>query len=125
VYDLSLDYGSYSLDYTRNGNFLALAGRNGHVAILEWKKKNLKREFNVNDKIRDIKFLHNENMIAVAQQKYLYIYDGLGTELHRLKSHVEPLHLGMISFVKLLMYRIFTLPLSSCKYRKRRLFEVS
>ena len=95
MYDLNLDYGSYSIDYTRNGNFLGLGGRNGHIAILDWKKKSLKREFNVKDKIRDIKFLHNENMFAVAQQKHLYIYDGLGTELHRLKSHVEPLHLGI------------------------------
>jgi len=73
-----------------------MAGGKGHIAILDWKKKNLKAEFNVKDKIRDVKFLTNENMIAVAQKKYAYIYDGFGTELHRLKFHAEPLHLGKL-----------------------------
>ena len=95
IFDLNLEYGFYSIDYTRNGGYLALAGTRGHVAILDWKRKDLKCEFNVKDKIRDIKFLQNETMIAVAQKKFLYIYDNTGTELHRLKSHPEPLHLGI------------------------------
>jgi len=75
---------------------LALAGTKGHIAILDWKKKSLKCEFNVKDKIRDIKFLQNDSMIAVAQKKFLYIYNNVGAELHRLKNHAEPLHLGLI-----------------------------
>ena len=65
---------------------------------MDWKTKDLKCEFNVKEKIRDIKFLHNETMYAVAQKKFLYIYDNSGTELHRLKSHPEPLHIGTVLF---------------------------
>jgi len=103
AFDLDLIYGDYSIDYTRNGNFVAMAGSKGHIAVLDWKKKNLKTEFNVKDKIRDVKFLTNENMIAVAQKKYAYIYDGLGTELHRLKFHAEPLHLEYLPYHYLLV----------------------
>lgn len=97
MFNLDLDYGFYNIDFTRTGNYLALAGTQGHIAILEWKKKSLKCEFNVKDKIRDIKFLQNETQFAVAQKKYVYIYDHSGTELHRLKAHAEPFHLGIFT----------------------------
>jgi hypothetical protein len=75
-----------------------LAGSKGHIAIMDWKKKNLKCEFNVKEKIRDIKFLHNETLYAVAQMKYLYIYDNTGAEVHRLKTHPEPVHLEFLPY---------------------------
>jgi U3 small nucleolar RNA-associated protein 7 len=84
------------LDFNRNGNFLLLGGSKGHVAMLEWKTKKLRCEFQVKEKIRDIKFLHNESLLAVAQEKCLYIYDNNGTEVHRLKSHPEPIHLEFL-----------------------------
>ena len=40
------DFGPYkSLDYTRNGKFLLLGSKKGHVAMLDWKNKDLITEF--------------------------------------------------------------------------------
>ncbi len=37
VFDLSLgELGPYAIDFTRSGRFCALAGRKGHLAILDW-----------------------------------------------------------------------------------------
>lgn len=33
--------------------------------------------------IRDVKTLHNQNLVAVAQKKYVYIYDNQGAEVRR------------------------------------------
>lgn len=96
VFDLNLEYGFYNIDFDRSGNFLALGGSKGHVAIMDWKKKELKCEFNAKEKIEDIVFLQNYSRYAVAQKRNLYIYDNTGTEIHRLKDHPEPIHLGKL-----------------------------
>ncbi len=37
AFDLALgDLGPYSLAFTRSGRFAALAGRRGHLALLDW-----------------------------------------------------------------------------------------
>lgn len=33
--------------------------------------------------VRDVRALHNENFVAVAQKKYAYIYDNQGAEVSR------------------------------------------
>jgi len=53
------------MDYSINGNILALGGSKGHVALLDWKSKNLKCEINVKENVRAIKFLQSENIFAV------------------------------------------------------------
>ena len=47
IFDLRLDdFGPYSgLDVTRNGQHVLIGGRKGHLALLEWKNKNLVMEF--------------------------------------------------------------------------------
>jgi U3 small nucleolar RNA-associated protein 7 len=46
IFNLSLsDFGPYTLDFSRNGKFLLLAGRKGHIAMMDWKRKNLLCEF--------------------------------------------------------------------------------
>ena len=82
---------------------LGIAGHKGHCAIFDWKSKSLKCEFNVKETIRDIKFLLDENLYALAQKKSVFIYDLNGIEVHRLKNHNEPLFLDFLPYHYLLV----------------------
>jgi U3 small nucleolar RNA-associated protein 7 len=44
------------------------------------------------------RFLHDQSHFAVAQKKYVFIYDKDGVELHRLKSHIEPTRLEFLPY---------------------------
>ncbi|KAL7530809.1 hypothetical protein ACHAXR_003685, partial [Thalassiosira sp. AJA248-18] len=89
VYDLQLnDYGPYKMRYDRSGRYALLAGAGGHVSIIDQHSLALKTEFHVpNDIVRDACFLHNGSMMAVSQEKNVYIYDEEGVEIHRLDGH--------------------------------------
>ena len=105
AFDLSLtDFGPYAIDYTRNGRYLLLGGRKGHLALMDWNKCRLKSEVQVKETVRDVTFLHNETRFAVAQKKYVYVYDETGMEVHCLRKHFEinkldflPFHYLMVS----------------------------
>ncbi|KAG5649316.1 hypothetical protein H0H81_004659, partial [Sphagnurus paluster] len=43
-------------------------------------------------------FLHDQSHYAVAQKKYVFIYDRDGVELHCLKSHIEPTRLEFLPY---------------------------
>lgn len=89
-FSLSLpEFGPYAIDYTRNGRHLAIAGRKGHVGTFDWANSALHSELHLNETVRDIKWLHDESFYAVAQKKYVYIYDKQGLEVHQLRSHIE------------------------------------
>ena len=92
------ELGPYSLDYTRNGRHMLIGGRKGHIASFDWKSGKLESEIQVYETVKDVKWLHNETMYAVAQKKYTFIYDNQGTELHCLKEHIEVNRLEFLPF---------------------------
>ena len=83
-----------------------MAGRNGHIATMDFRDGKLGCELQLGETIRDVRWLV-DGMFAVAQKKYLYIYDRAGVELHCLKKHIEvtnmeflPYHYLLVSHVK-------------------------
>ncbi|KAG6901199.1 hypothetical protein C0995_015482 [Termitomyces sp. Mi166 len=93
-----LDGGPYRSRYTRNGRHLAIVGRTGHVATFDWMVGTLHSELQLQETCRDITFLHDQSHYAVAQKKYVFIYDRDGVELHCLKSHLEPTRLEFLPY---------------------------
>ena len=59
-------------------------------------------------------FLLDHSQYAVAQKKYVFIYDRDGVELHRLKSHIEPTCLEFLPFHWLLATVVRDLHLVYC-----------
>jgi U3 small nucleolar RNA-associated protein 7 len=102
-FDLKLDVlGPYVCDYTRNGRDLLLTGRKGHVATMDWREGKLGCELQLGETVRDAKWLHNNQMFAVAQKKYVYIYDRAGVEVHCLKKHIEVTNMEFLPYHYLL-----------------------
>ncbi|KAI8634130.1 WD40-repeat-containing domain protein [Xylariaceae sp. FL1651] len=96
-FDLTLnELGPYVFDYSRNGRDLLLGGRKGHIASMDWRQGKLNCEFQVNETVRDVRWLHTNQYMAVAQKKNVYIYDGSGVELHCLNQHREVSHLEFL-----------------------------
>eukprot|EP00842_Homolaphlyctis_polyrhiza_P005093 jgi/Hompol1/5585/HPOL_002001-RA len=90
MFNLDLpDLGPYKLDYTRNGRFILIGGRKGHIASFNWSRGKIACELQVQETIKDVKWMHNETMFAVAQKKYTYLYDKTGTELHCLRKQQD------------------------------------
>lgn len=56
------------------------------------------------------RFLHDQSHYAVAQKKYVFIYDRDGVELHCLKSHIEPTRLEFLPYHWLLASIVRPLP---------------
>lgn len=96
------EFGPYTLDYSRNGTHLLIGGEKGHVASMDWRKGELRAELHLGETVNAVKYLHNEQFFAVAQKKYTFIYDHEGTEVHRLKQHVEIKHLEFLPYHYLL-----------------------
>ncbi|MCJ1432878.1 Small subunit (SSU) processome component [Xylographa pallens] len=98
-FELKLEgLGPYAADYTRNGRGLLLAGRKGHVATMDWRAGGLGCELQLQETVRDAKWLHNDQYFAVAQKKYVYIYDQAGVELHCLKQHIEVTNMQFLPY---------------------------
>ena len=102
-FDFQLRFGPYHVDYSRNGRYLLLGGGKGHVAIMDCLETQVKTDFQLQQEIYDIHYLHNESMFAVAQKKYVYIYDYKGIEIHCLKKHDQPYRLDFLPYHYLLV----------------------
>ncbi|KAF9235969.1 NUC141 domain-containing protein [Melanogaster broomeanus] len=77
---------------------LAIVGATGHVATFDWQTGTIHAELQLQETCRDITFLQDQSFFAVAQKKYVFIYDRDGVELHRLKSHIEPIRLEFLPY---------------------------
>ncbi|KAH9475805.1 putative U3 small nucleolar RNA-associated protein 7 [Psilocybe cubensis] len=96
--EYKLDGGPYRSRYTRNGRHLAIAGRNGHVSTFDWQTGTIHAELQLQETCRDITFLQDHSFFAVAQKKYVFIYDRDGVEVHCLKAHIEPTRLEFLPY---------------------------
>ena len=98
-FELKLEgLGPYTVDYTLNSRALLLAGRKGHVSTMDWRQGKLGCELQLRETVRDAKWLHNDQYFAVAQKKYVYIYDHAGVELHCLKKHIEVTNMEFLPY---------------------------
>ncbi|CAM9135797.1 unnamed protein product, partial [Ectocarpus fasciculatus] len=105
IMDLYLtNFGPYRVNYSRNGRFMLIGGARGHVATFDALRMSVGTELQLQETVHDIKYLHNETFFAVAQEKYTYIYDHRGMELHCLNEHERvhrldflPYHYLMVS----------------------------
>mmetsp|Transcript_3179 Transcript_3179/g.4561 ORF Transcript_3179/g.4561 Transcript_3179/m.4561 type:complete len:223 (+) Transcript_3179:2219-2887(+) len=86
--------GPYSAQYSRSGKLLLVYGRSGHVSVTNWTKMQPLSEIYLNQTVRDGTFLHNDSYFALAQRKYIAIYDSSGIELHVLRNTATQLDLN-------------------------------
>lgn len=93
---LKLERMRHGVDFSANGKFLAFYGQEGNVSAINWQQKKAMFSVDVNERVHDVKWLHNENMLAVAQDKHVYIYDQQGVEIHRLRGHSDVRHLEFL-----------------------------
>ncbi|KAJ1656506.1 putative U3 small nucleolar RNA-associated protein 7 [Dispira simplex] len=118
IFDLDLPVtGPFALDYSPDTNMLLIGGQKGHVASFDWRKGNLKAEFQVDETVHDVHWLHNSTLFATAQKKYAYIYNYHGQEVHCLRGHVKPRQLEFLPFHMLLV--------SSCDFSRLVYQDVS
>jgi U3 small nucleolar RNA-associated protein 7 len=102
--DLSLpSHGPYSMAFSRNGRSALLCGRRGHVALMRWQQAELQKELFLGEPARDAVFLQDEGHFAVAQNKYVYVYDGDGVELHRMSDHIDVTRMTFLPYHFLLV----------------------
>lgn len=99
VFDLEFEkFGPYAMRYTNNGRHLLIGGAKGHVASFDWKTGKLGCELQLGETVRDVTWLHDQTMFAVAQRRFTYVYDASGAEVYVLRKHVDPLALEFLPY---------------------------
>ncbi|KIK64005.1 hypothetical protein GYMLUDRAFT_40224 [Collybiopsis luxurians FD-317 M1] len=96
--ETKLEGGPYKVRYTKNGRHMAIAGRLGHVASFDTLTGTVHSELQLGEACRDIVYLQDHSFYAVAQEKYAFIYDRDGIEVHKLKAHVSPNRLEFLPY---------------------------
>ena len=62
-FELKLEgFGPYGVDYSRNGRKLLLAGRKGHVAVMDWQAGQLGCEIHLHETVSKTRWLSNDRM---------------------------------------------------------------
>ncbi|KAA0190191.1 Small nucleolar ribonucleoprotein complex subunit, partial [Fasciolopsis buskii] len=102
-FDLKFPGGPFTIDYSRNGRFLAYCGKSGSIGAFDWLMKKPLFEVNVSHACKDIKFLHQETLIAVAEPDATSIYDNQGLEIHCLKQLHRVIRLEFLPYHFLLV----------------------
>jgi U3 small nucleolar RNA-associated protein 7 len=77
---------------------MLFGGQKGHIAMFDNMKLDVGMELQLQEEIHDLKFLQNETMFAAAQNKYTFIYDNKGVEIHCMKRHERPLKLEYLPY---------------------------
>ena len=52
---------------------ISLAGTKGHVSTMDWRAGKLQCELQLQETVRDVCFLHNDQYFATAQAKYVFV----------------------------------------------------
>jgi len=102
-FSFDLPFGPYHCGFTKNGQHLLTGGRKGQIALMHCDTMQIAAELQVKETIRTVQALHNHTMFAVAQKKYVYMYDGHGVEIHCIKDHRYPTHLDFLPYHYLLV----------------------
>ncbi|GJJ13060.1 hypothetical protein Clacol_007309 [Clathrus columnatus] len=104
--ELRLNAGGVNLRWSRNGRWCVMGSKRGLIASIDWlgdSSKNMVKEINVGELIRDITYLSSPHHIAVAQSRNLFIYDQDLVELHKMKALIEPAFLEYLPYHWLLV----------------------
>lgn len=95
-FDFDLPNGPYHADITLNGRTILFGGEGGHFASFDWYKGNKFFELYPEDEVRDITFLFDDTLSAMATRKLVYIFDKQGVQIHELLDHKRPLFLSFL-----------------------------
>lgn len=86
AFNIKLENGPFKCSYTKNGSNMLVTSPKGYVSSFSTQKLVLNFESNIDDKINDSKWLHNELYFALAQDDCVFVYDNVGTELHAVRE---------------------------------------
>ncbi|VEV55580.1 U3 small nucleolar RNA-associated protein 7, putative [Plasmodium vinckei vinckei] len=98
VFDLHLNLGPYTCNYSRNGKHLLVTGEKGHISLLDTHNMESLCELDVNETVRCNTIFHNHKLFAVGQKKYIYIYDNTGIEVNCIKDILYPSQLEFLPY---------------------------
>ncbi|KJP87861.1 hypothetical protein AK88_02465 [Plasmodium fragile] len=98
VMDLRLNLGPYQCRYSRNGKYLLSTGEKGHITLMDTHNLEPMCEFQVDESIRCSTILHNHKLFAVAQKKYIYLYDNTGIEINCIKDILYSYQMEFLPF---------------------------
>ena len=81
---------------------MLIGGRKGHLFSCDWLDKKPQFDVQVPYEVRDVHYLHNHLMCAVAHPKYVTLYDQNGTQIQLMKNHIDVNKLDFLPYHLLL-----------------------